>query len=56
MDEQERKRLKERFRQMCEDAGYPEGEKPHPWDIDVSKPKREERLQKAADNQEADEE
>ena len=55
MDEEERRRLRLKFKQMCEDAGYPEGDKPHPWDINITKPKHEQLLQQKADNHEADE-
>ncbi len=52
MDQAERKRLREKFKKMCEDAGYPEGDKPHPWNIDVSKPALEAVIQHLADNNE----
>lgn len=56
MDDAERKRLRQRFREMCEGAGYPDGERPRPWDIDTKKAEREARLQQLADNQEDPEE
>ncbi len=40
MDEAERKRLKAKFFAMCEDAGYPEGSRPAPWNVGASKTHR----------------
>lgn len=33
MDDSERKRLRARYKQLCEDAGYPEGIAPAPWNV-----------------------
>lgn len=52
MDDGERKRLRQKFKAMCEGAGYPDGEHPRPWVIDTKKAEREAKIQHAADNRE----
>lgn len=52
MDEAERKRLRAKFKELCEGAGYPDGERPRPWDVDTKLAEREAKIQRAADNQE----
>ncbi len=52
MDESERKRLRLRFKEMCSASGYPDNERPRPWDIDTKKAEREAKIQHAADNRE----
>lgn len=38
MDQTERKRLRDKYKQMCEDAGYPEGVVPSPWNVPTKPP------------------
>lgn len=42
MDDSERRRLRAKYKQLCEAAGYPEGVAPSPWNVPSKPPPVEE--------------